>query len=171
MSLDVPRPSRVLTSATFVEGVEPSGGVQVDSRQPPEMAHQALRALPAAGGEGLVELLWNERQVESFGLTHRIAVPLAGRPFRGSTTALAGLLTAWWSQPGRLSNGTAATFVDAEITDTPLAPPQLVITVTTDAPVSAAQVANLRTIRDLRRAVRDLRRASPVTTVAGLALL
>lgn len=118
----------------------------------------ALRALPATGGDGLVELLWHERRVESFGLTHRIAIPLAGRAYQDATADLAALLSAWWAEPGRLSNGTVANFVSVELIDAPLTPPELAVTVTTAAPATEAQVANLRTIRDLRRALRDLRR-------------
>lgn len=119
---------------------------------------------------GLVELLWHERRVESFGLTHRITIPLAGHAFDGSTSQLAALLGQWWAQPGRLSNGTSATFVAAEVVDPPLAPAELVLTVTTGTPVGETQVANLRTIQDLRKAVRELRREGFVDRGSTLAV-
>ena len=60
-------------------------------------------------------------------------------------------------KPGVLSTDTEVTFVGAEVRDEPLAPTELVVTLTTAAPAREAQVANLRTIRDLRRAVREVR--------------
>lgn len=132
----------------------------------------ALHAMASTGNGGMVELLWNERRVESYALTHRIAIPLAGRPATAELAEqLTTMLSAWWvDAPGVLSNGTGVTFVSVEAVDAPLSRPELVVTLTTDAPVGASQVANLRTIRDLRRAMRDVRRTSrPVA--AHLALL
>ncbi len=131
---------------------------------------QGLHEIPASGSAGLVELLWHERRVESFGVTHRISVPLAGRPFIGPTSRLSELLTQWWSEPGRLSNGTAVSFVSADIVADALQPPELVLTLTTLDPAGEAQVANLRTIRDLRRALRELRRAAHIGSGMGLAV-
>lgn len=107
----------------------------------------------------MFELLWNERRVESYDLTHRISVPLAGYPLTADAARRVGLtLSAWWAhQPSLLSDGTEITFVGAELRDEPLTPTELVVTLTTAAPASASQVANLRTIRDLRRAIREVR--------------
>ena len=127
----------------------------------PKRATGPLRAVPSTGAGGMVELLWNERRVESYDLTHRIAIPLAGHPLtREAARRLGQTLAAWWTaEPGVLSNGTEVTFIDVELQDEPLTPPELVVTLTTAQPASDAQVANLRTIRDLRRAMREVRRA------------
>lgn len=131
-----------------------------------------LHAVTSAGAGGMVELLWNERRVETYDLTHRIAVPLAGHPLTPSSARHVGrTLSAWWlGQPGALSNGTEITFVDVEVVDAPLTPPEVVLTLTTAATASEAQVANLRTIRDLRRALREVRRGGGLTT-EGLAVV
>lgn len=119
----------------------------------------------------MFELLWNERRVESYELTHRISIPLAGPRLSADWARRIGLtLSAWWAhQPGLLSDDTEVTYVGAEVRSAPLAPTELVVTLTTAAPSSAAQVANLRTIRDLRRAVREVRLGAALVD-QGLAL-
>lgn len=132
-----------------------------------------LRALSFDGGSGSgsgggrpQQLLWNERSVDSFGLTHRIVVPLSPGPLDASASAgLTSRLAARWSAPGALSNGTQVTFVSVAVATPPGAPTELQVMITTTRNTSEAQVANLRTIRDLRHAVDEIRTAANLAVV------
>lgn len=115
----------------------------------PQSTHSAIAA---------VELLWNERQCNSGGLMHRITIPVVARELPGTLGAeLTQVLSDWWSAPHALTPSASVTSVVADVQLGILSDHTLQLIVTTDEPIDAEDLAGMRMIRDLRRAVRNLR--------------
>lgn len=105
-----------------------------------------------------LELLWNERTIDTTGPVHHVTIPVLTTDLPSSLSSdLTQLLSDWWTRPFALSETGTVTSVLAVFQRGQFGDHSLQLVLSTDVPIDAADLVGMRMVRDLRRAIRNLR--------------